>query len=85
MRDSFRNIFRFRFVITLAFLLFGCEQVSMAMSGDSEGFAMEVDSPSDSTSASSFVGFGGGFCAGIFLAFPFPFGPGFPFPTMATL
>ena len=85
MRDSFQNIFRFRFIITLAFLLFGCGQVSVAMSGVSEVFAMEVDSLSDSTSASWFVGFGGGFYAGIFLALPFPFGPDFPFPTMARL
>ena len=72
------GIFRFRFVITLAFLLFGCEQVSFAMSGDSEVFAIEADSHSDLTILSSFVEFGGCFCAGIFLALPFPSGPGFP-------
>ena len=52
MRDSFRNIFRFRFVINLAFLLFGCEQVSIVLSGDSEVFVIEADS--DSKSASFF-------------------------------
>ena len=62
-----KHEFRFRFVIILAFLLFGCEQDSIALSGDSEIFEIAADSPSDSTSASSFVGFGGGFCAGILL------------------
>ena len=55
------------------FLVIGCEQVSIAMYGDSEVFAIKAYSPLDSTSASSFDKFGGGFSAD------------FPFPTMAML